>query len=498
MFDFLFGWRKASKCKKLIKQVQCRLKLLKNKKSVIAKQLREDVMELIKNGYEQTAFNRIVKDESRMVAYEILGNFCEFILQNLSYIRKHKLVFGFRDCPNDVNEAVSSLMFASARCGDLPELQLIRKLFGERYGRRFETSAVELSPGNLVNRQIKEKLSANSVSEDDKHRMINEIARDCFQPQLLALEYRSDWHQKQVEFPIKQAIHSDERKREKALLKREKALLLHGYSARSTSCDTLPQFPEERIVHVDDVVELCSSTTTEGDQILFKFKTAAAFPEEDYNGKHSSNQIHADPSDSWSEIENSSSKGSGKGSKRISLNKGMKKTEHNNEKGNNCHEISEQKQRKTENWVSEGATDKEMEWASFYKKPRRRRRRKPPPLRLPCSDLKSAAYDVFTYPGYGSNTETKKLKETRKSNAVDNGDDKNVSSYPVRNKKEALYLRAATFPPKQSPKACFTRTNSCPYKQPSHVHPKLPDYDDIAAKFMALKREHLQKNTPKP
>lgn len=45
--------------KKLIKQVQCRLKLLKNKKSVIAKQLREDVMELIKNGYEQTAFNRV-------------------------------------------------------------------------------------------------------------------------------------------------------------------------------------------------------------------------------------------------------------------------------------------------------------------------------------------------------------------------------------------------------------------------------------------------------
>lgn len=64
------------------------------------------------------------------------------------------LVVGFRDCPNDVNEAVSSLMFASARCGDLPELQLIRKLFGERYGRRFESAAVELSPGNLVNRQV--------------------------------------------------------------------------------------------------------------------------------------------------------------------------------------------------------------------------------------------------------------------------------------------------------------------------------------------------------
>ena len=60
----------------------------------------------------------------------------------------------FRDCPNDVNEAVSSLMFAAARCGDLPELQHIRKLFGERYGRRFESAAVQLGPGNLVNCQV--------------------------------------------------------------------------------------------------------------------------------------------------------------------------------------------------------------------------------------------------------------------------------------------------------------------------------------------------------
>ena len=60
----------------------------------------------------------------------------------------------FRDCPNDINEAVSSLIFASARFGDLPELLVIRKLFGERYGKRFEMTALELLPGNLVNRQV--------------------------------------------------------------------------------------------------------------------------------------------------------------------------------------------------------------------------------------------------------------------------------------------------------------------------------------------------------
>lgn len=64
------------------------------------------------------------------------------------------LVVGSRECPNDVSEAISSLVFASARCGDLPELLLIRKLFGERYGHKFETTAVELSEGNFVNLQV--------------------------------------------------------------------------------------------------------------------------------------------------------------------------------------------------------------------------------------------------------------------------------------------------------------------------------------------------------
>lgn len=59
-----------------------------------------------------------------------------------------------RDCPNDIGEAVSSLIFASARCGDLPELRVIRKLFAQRYGQRFAIVAVELYPGNLVNHQV--------------------------------------------------------------------------------------------------------------------------------------------------------------------------------------------------------------------------------------------------------------------------------------------------------------------------------------------------------
>jgi vacuolar protein sorting-associated protein IST1 len=53
-------------------------------------------------------------------------------------------VVNFRVCPNDVNEAVSSLIFASARCVDIPKLRAVWKLFGQHYGQRFEKTALEL------------------------------------------------------------------------------------------------------------------------------------------------------------------------------------------------------------------------------------------------------------------------------------------------------------------------------------------------------------------
>ncbi|XP_010242011.1 PREDICTED: uncharacterized protein LOC104586459 [Nelumbo nucifera] len=179
MFDILFGWKKASKCKKLIRNVQCRLKLLKNKRGSIIRQLREDIAQLLKNGQHQSAFTRVeqlYKDQNILAVYDLLDHFCEFIIIHMPYIRKH------RDCPNDINEAVSSLVFSAPRCGDLPELQMLRRLFGEHYGQKFATTAVELLPGNLVNHQISEKFCMKSIPDDVKYKLIDEIARDyCLQ-----------------------------------------------------------------------------------------------------------------------------------------------------------------------------------------------------------------------------------------------------------------------------------------------------------------------------
>ncbi|KAK7312786.1 hypothetical protein VNO77_36921 [Canavalia gladiata] len=179
MLEIFFGWPKASKCKRMIKRARCRLRQLKNKRQIIATQLRKDLAELIQNGYVEIAVNRVeqlIQDERLVAVYDLLDHLFEFVLEKLPYIRRHK------DCPPDINEAVSSLIFASARCGDFPELYIIRKLFGQRYGKDFANAAVELFPGNLVNRKLIESFSVMSLPDDQKYRVVNEIARDnCLQ-----------------------------------------------------------------------------------------------------------------------------------------------------------------------------------------------------------------------------------------------------------------------------------------------------------------------------
>lgn len=160
MFGFLLGWRKASKCKSVAKQLQCRLKLLKNKKYAISSHLRHDIAQLLRIGERNRALRRaqhLFLDENLMSLYHLLLHFSDFILLHLSYIRRH------RDLSDGINEAVSTLVFASARFGDLPELRTLRLLFVERYGQPFVSMALHLLPGNRVNPQVPQISSSPSL-----------------------------------------------------------------------------------------------------------------------------------------------------------------------------------------------------------------------------------------------------------------------------------------------------------------------------------------------
>lgn len=62
-----------------------------------------------------------------------------------------------RDCPADLKEAISSVIYAAPRCSDLPELSRIRDIFEKKYGKDFVSAATDLRPESGVNRMVRSK-----------------------------------------------------------------------------------------------------------------------------------------------------------------------------------------------------------------------------------------------------------------------------------------------------------------------------------------------------
>lgn len=49
-----------------------------------------------------------------------------------------------RDCPDELKEAISSLIFAASRSGEFPELQQIRGELTSKFGKDMAVRSVEL------------------------------------------------------------------------------------------------------------------------------------------------------------------------------------------------------------------------------------------------------------------------------------------------------------------------------------------------------------------
>ncbi|XP_028807909.1 uncharacterized protein LOC114762570 [Neltuma alba] len=571
MLDILFGWSKASKCKKVIKRARCRLKLLKNKRQAIARQSREDAAELIKCGHQESAVNRVeqlIKDETLSGAYELLDHFCEFILTQLSYIRRHK------DCPNDINEAVSSLIFASARIGDLPELFVIRKLFGQRYGQRFATTAVELVPGNLVNKQLIESLSLKSVPYDVKYRVVDEIARDhCLQPEVLAIEYYPDWQQMQEREIKEYEVEEDGGKPEMHVseveeIQREiicvdspiKKLLLKPTSPRflresnavdvsaiiSTVRKYLPyiqSFPLQKMAKVqniskllpglkdtrelvaydNDIEEPQSSASRNGsfrDQRLMKFREQTR---SDYG--HQSN-LDERESESDKSSTRSSRKSKRAREKRIRRRSASLESQcimdigcliyyhHKPSRNASSHRTCSRYHLKHQKPFIEALPQPGYAHKRLKQHNSSEMEQNACSLDNPCycsvhDDSRDCLEGLQVNPNIGIRTiqsEEKPIsnEESNKGMELVSVPQRavyNVFTYPDCNKTEKqkngtpeAYARAVTMPPERhkTRRDKMMRMYSCPPEYPNHVHPKLPDYDDLAAKFNALKREHLQ------
>ncbi|XP_057490222.1 uncharacterized protein LOC130776075 isoform X2 [Actinidia eriantha] len=171
------------------KMAVARIKLLRNKREAVIKQMRRDIALLLQSGHDATARIRVehvIREQNIMAANEFLELFCELIVSRLSIIAKQ------RECPADLKEGISSLIFAAPRCSDIPELVKIQDIFEKKYGKDFVSAATDLRPNAGVNRMLIEKLSVRTPSGQVKLKVMKEIAK----------EYQIEWDTAESEMEL--------------------------------------------------------------------------------------------------------------------------------------------------------------------------------------------------------------------------------------------------------------------------------------------------------
>ncbi|KAF3433222.1 hypothetical protein FNV43_RR24324 [Rhamnella rubrinervis] len=151
MFRLLFRartasiWNKASKRKRLMRQLRYRLMIRVNRTTSIIRQSKSDIAQLYQNSHREKAFDMVEqlhKGMCLMSEYHKLDRFlCHSTLSLTPLVEP-------------VKEVMSNLIFASSRFGDLTELMPLRILLREHYGCEFIMTNIELLPENSVKDQV--------------------------------------------------------------------------------------------------------------------------------------------------------------------------------------------------------------------------------------------------------------------------------------------------------------------------------------------------------
>ncbi|XVF20549.1 hypothetical protein REPUB_Repub12eG0010000 [Reevesia pubescens] len=198
--DALLGRNfKTSKFKTLAKLAVSRIGILKKQHQVRYSHAMSDVIELLNLGHQQRALLRVehvIKEPNMVDAFTIMGTYCHILIERMMLIQKNK------ECPDELKEATSSLMFASSRCGEFPEFLHIRGVLSSTFGKEFVARAVELRNNCSVHPKIIQKLSTRQASLESKLKVLKEIASErgiTLHLEAMVVEEKSDVNEKRDE-----------------------------------------------------------------------------------------------------------------------------------------------------------------------------------------------------------------------------------------------------------------------------------------------------------
>ncbi|KAI0161134.1 DUF292-domain-containing protein [Hypoxylon sp. FL1284] len=160
-----------TKLKVQLKLSIARLRMLQQRDEQIGKTQRRAMAQLLEVGKIESARIRvenIIRSDITTELYEIIELYCELLLARAGLFEGHT-------CDPGLEEAVKSIIYAAPKT-EVRELQQVRTLLAEKYGKEFVLAAMENSDHKVSEKVIK-KLSVTPPREDLVQGYLEEIAR---------------------------------------------------------------------------------------------------------------------------------------------------------------------------------------------------------------------------------------------------------------------------------------------------------------------------------
>lgn len=157
-----------------------RLRNMQQRDEALSKQQRRAMALLLGEGKENSARIRvenIIRMDIMIELNEILELYCELLLARIGMMDS-------RECDPGLEEAVKSIMYAAPRT-ECKELQSVRQILAEKFGKEFTLVAAENSDGKVAPKVLK-KLSVTPPAQALVEGYLEEIA----------LTYGVDWPKK--------------------------------------------------------------------------------------------------------------------------------------------------------------------------------------------------------------------------------------------------------------------------------------------------------------
>lgn len=145
--------------------------MVQQRDEALAKVARRTMAQLLDSGKEDSARIRvenIIRSDITTELHEILELYCELLIARAGLLDSHT-------CDPGLEEAVKSIIYAAPKT-EIKELQVVRQLLGERYGKEFVLAAME-NTDSKVSPKVVRKLSVVPPTDELVNGYLEEIAR---------------------------------------------------------------------------------------------------------------------------------------------------------------------------------------------------------------------------------------------------------------------------------------------------------------------------------